>query len=320
MSRDNSIFYPYPSSFSDANFKWLSPTFTEKEFKCFGSTTSKSANKDKSPESTENTESTDDDATAALSVFTCPQEGCVRVFQRLSSLDKHLSLEKCTKTLEKYSLFDLAKIGYKSRLEDGVGTVPNLKADLVECSNAKANEGWALRAAKKYYRFSEKQKEYLNCKFEIGRSTGRKMNGETVAKQMRRAQGQDGQRLFKVSEFLSTQQIDSYFSRRAAKDRQGTPVDESDIGAYQEESNFAASRMTVLQSIVLEHPITYDRYNICTMVADGNLEKLKLLMLQNMCKSLELDVPKKDVRKKEPYKNLLKEAVSRCSCCQSSVE
>ncbi|KXJ22480.1 hypothetical protein AC249_AIPGENE2547 [Exaiptasia diaphana] len=92
------------------------------------------------------------------------------------------------------------------------------------------------------------------------------MNGETVAKKMRRAQGQDGQRLFKVSEFLSAQQINSYFSRRAAKDRQGTPVDENDIDAYQEENNFATSRLTALQTVELEHPITYDHYNICTMV------------------------------------------------------
>ena len=90
--------------------------------------------------------------------------------------------------MEKYSWLDLAKIGYKSRLEDGVGTVPTLKVDLVDDSNQKPDEGWALRAAKKYYRFSEKQKEYLDCNFEIGRSTSRKMNGETVAKKMRRAQ------------------------------------------------------------------------------------------------------------------------------------
>ena len=44
-------------------------------------------------------------------VFTCPQDGCVKVFQRLSSLEKHLSLEKCTESLEKRSLLDLAKLG-----------------------------------------------------------------------------------------------------------------------------------------------------------------------------------------------------------------
>ena len=40
---------------------------------------------------------------AAATAFTCPEEGCVRVIQRLSALDKHLSLEKCTKSLERYS-------------------------------------------------------------------------------------------------------------------------------------------------------------------------------------------------------------------------
>ena len=256
----------------------------------------------------------DTQQSATPSVFTCPQEGCVRVFQRLSSLDKHLSLEKCTKALEKYSLLDLAKIGYQARLEDGVGTVPTLKADVVEGSNQIANEGWALRAAKKYHRFSEKQKEYLDAKFEIGRATGRKMNGELVSKQMRRAQGPDGGRLFVVSEFLSPQQITSYFSRRAAKDRLGAPIDDNDIDAYEEECNFAAARMTAVQTIVLEHPITYDHYDICSMVRDESLKKLKLLMLQNVCRSLELNVPKKDVRSKDLYMNLLKEAVGRCSC------
>ncbi len=102
-------------------------------------------------------------------------------------MDKHLSLEKCTKALEKY-LLDLAKIGYQARLGDGVGTVPTLKEDVVEGSNQIANEGWAITAAKKYHRFSEKQKEYLDAKFKIGRATCRKMNGELVSKQMRRAQ------------------------------------------------------------------------------------------------------------------------------------
>lgn len=63
------------------------------------------------------------DETAA---FACPQDGCVRVFQRYSALEKHLTSEKCTKSLEKRSLLDLAKIAYKSALE-GVGTIPTLQ-------------------------------------------------------------------------------------------------------------------------------------------------------------------------------------------------
>ena len=207
----------------------------------------------------------------------------------------------------------MAKIGYQSKLEEGVGTVPTITPQFEKSSSGTATEGWALRAAKKYYRFSSKQKEYLDAKFEIGRVSGRKLNGEFVARQMRRAQGPDGMRLFGVSEFLSHQQINSYFSRLAAKQKE-KPIDENDLAAFEEESNFAAARTAALQNINMEHPITYDQYNICNMVAHGTLKELKLFMLQSMCKDLELDVPTKDIRAKAPYIKLLSEATLRCTC------
>jgi len=80
---------------------------------------------------------------------------CVKVFQRLSSLEKHLSLERCSRSLEKRTLFDLAKLGYKSRLEEGVAcitaavTVPKETA-----ADQCILEGWALKCAKKAYRFN----------------------------------------------------------------------------------------------------------------------------------------------------------------------
>ena len=52
--------------------------------------------------------------TSALSssgdLFSCPQEGCVRVFQRFSGLERHPPLEVCALCPEKYSLLDLAKL------------------------------------------------------------------------------------------------------------------------------------------------------------------------------------------------------------------
>ena len=66
------------------------------------------------------------DSSQAAGVYSCPQDGCVRIFQRLSALERHLSLEKCTRALERHSLMDLAKMGYKSRLEQGWGTLPTL--------------------------------------------------------------------------------------------------------------------------------------------------------------------------------------------------
>ena len=74
-------------------------------------------------------------------VYSCPQDGCVRVFQRLSALEKHLSLERCTQSLERHSLMDLAKMGYKTCLEEA--QISHQEASLIP------KEGWAIRAAKK---------------------------------------------------------------------------------------------------------------------------------------------------------------------------
>ena len=272
------------STFSAGGFKSLSkkqPTQTESE------TTEK-------PEVSKTHEETAGDETAA---FACPQDGCVRVFQRHSALEKHLSSEKCTKSLEKRSLLDLAKIAYKSALEDGVGTIPTLQPvpeseRRADCCN---KEGWALKSTKKAYRFSEKQKAYLDAKFNIGQTSGRKVDGEVVAREMRRAQGPDGARLFNVAEFLSPQQISSYFSRLAAKVRKQVP-DDFDVKASEEEINFTMARNLALETISLQHPIVFDQFDICTMVKNDTLKKLKLGMLQSICQNLELNVPVPAIR------------------------
>ena len=121
------------------------------------------------------------------------------------------------------------------------------------------------------------------------KATGKKLDGDIVAHEMRRALGPDGVRLFKVSEFLTQQQISSCFSRRAAKIRHQLPND-ADIRASEEEDNFARARETVMV-ITLQHPITFDQYDICAMAKDGSMERLKLSMLQGICEKPELEVP-----------------------------
>ena len=248
------------------------------------------------------------------SVFACPQDGCVKVLQRLSSLEKHLSLEQCVKYLEKRTLLDLAKLGYKSRLEEGVGSIsiPASATMPKKTANVSLEEGWALKRTKKSYRFNDKQKSYLEAKFAIGQSTGKKLDEEVVSREMRRALGTDGARLFKTTEFLAAMQISSYFSRLAANARQQIPED-IDVQACYEENNFAKTRESAL-AIALQHPITYDQYDVCAMAKDGSLERLKLAMLQNICQKLQLDVPSKPIRCKRVYLDLINETVASCTC------
>ncbi|CAB4043847.1 Hypothetical predicted protein, partial [Paramuricea clavata] len=143
------------------------------------------------------------------------------------------------------------------------------------------------------------------------------MKADVVLKEMRHARGEDGQRLFGVTEFLSDEQVSSFFSRMAAKVRQQKiTITEADAAAAVEEDNFHEMRNKVLSSLQLQHPIVFDQYNVRDMVKSSTLKKLKMDMLQRLCEELNLDVPEKSGKKKNtklPYIKLLESAVSGCS-------
>lgn len=301
---------------------WSPCTFTPGRFKRIerkkpgGAATNKPENADEEESLVQEQEEDQINTSSASGFYSCPHDGYVRVFQRLFALEKHLSLEKCEQKLERLSLLDHAKLGYKEYLEEGAGVIPTLNPTVTATSSASpiVSEGWALKANKKSYRFNEKQKQYLQAKFNIGQETGRKMDPNIVSSQMRKALDSYGKRLFNVSEFLSPQQVKSYFSRHAAKVRQQCDVVSEDIVAADEEANFCSLREAACSNIQLQHPIEFNQYNICMMFAEDSLQKLKLGLLQEMCECLQLDVPEKRVRRKALYMTLLNEAVSKCSC------
>ena len=258
---------------------------------------------------------------APTATFSCPQDGCTRVFQRHKALEKHLSYERCTKSVERGTLLDRAKEEYAVRLLQGVGKLPVLpKIAGASSTNAPLEEGWALKQTKKPYRFNQKQKSYLVDKFNIGQETGHKMDPEVVARAMRREKDSNGERLFAMAEFLTPMQVSSFFSRLAAKIRQqpvGPAVEEADIEAANDEENFTSARESVLATLQLVHPIVCDQQNVCEMAEAGTLERQKLGQLQFLCNELGLDVPDPPVRKKAPYVTLLQELVQGCTCMDS---
>ena len=98
---------------------------------------------------------------------------------------------------------------------------------------------------------------------------------------MRRARGADVVRLLQSSEFLTSLQIASFFSKQSATLRQKDPADEADIRASQEETNLSAAKEGV-ETIQLNHPLVYDQYNLCEMALSGNLKVVTLPMLQRL--------------------------------------
>ena len=131
---------------------------------------------------------------------------------------------------------------------------------------------------------------------------------------MRHALGSGGRRHFKSSEFLTVQQITSYFSRLSAKVRQQVVTTEEDICTAAEEANFHKVREDILLAMNLEHPIVFVQYNICDLVRDNRLKNLKLGLLQMLCEKFNLQDSVTDRRKKVSYIDALADLVGGCSC------
>ena len=91
-----------------------------------------------------------------------PKEGCTHSFQWHSSLEKHLAFGTCTKTVERETLLDKAKVKYAARLEEGSSSVPTIPLPPETCPRSTGYvtlpEGFALKQVKKVYRFNEKQR------------------------------------------------------------------------------------------------------------------------------------------------------------------
>ncbi|CAH3035811.1 unnamed protein product [Pocillopora meandrina] len=72
--------------------------------------------------------------------------------------------------------------------------------------------GWALKQSRyRNIRFTDKQKDYLIAKFQTGEQTGQKSDAASGKKD------KNGEQLFDYSEFLTSRQISSFFSRLASK-------------------------------------------------------------------------------------------------------
>ncbi|CAC5384048.1 unnamed protein product [Mytilus coruscus] len=130
-------------------------------------------------------------------VFTCPEEGCTRSFKHSSSLDKHI----------------LLGVSFTKQPANNNNTAID-----------KLNKGWALKVIKPKTIFTQDQKAYLYEKFMIGKTTGRKEDPSKVAEEMRYAL-KNGENRFSRSQYLTSQQVASYFSRLVQKEKK---IDETD--------------------------------------------------------------------------------------------
>lgn len=94
----------------------------------------------------------------------------------------------------------------------------------------------------------------------------------------------DHRLVFSHEEVLSSSQIQSLFSRRA-RCRNKEQTNDKDYEAAENEDALTALRNEVLEEIQPKHPLAFDGYNVCELVAAEKLTKLTIMKLKEMCHS-----------------------------------
>ena len=104
----------------------------------------------------------------------------MREYQRFSSLQQHLDLEKHERALEHATLLDRAVLGYADRLQEqssGMPQIQQVRKRLSPSNLPCLPMGWALKSSHvKRTRCTEKQRDCLSSKFRIGQTTGHKVD------------------------------------------------------------------------------------------------------------------------------------------------
>ncbi|XP_058948688.2 uncharacterized protein [Pocillopora verrucosa] len=150
--------------------------------------------------------------------------------------------------------------------------------------------------------FSEKERQYLTSKFEIGEQSGRREELGQVSQDMRKAKGENGERLFSREEWLTKDQIQGFSSRlsssrrrRAGPSPSTTVYNKSDKEFIDEEEvNHMTNVELVVTEIGLPHPIVYDIYDLCDYVKKEKLNYFTVSMLKEFCTFFELPFKSRD--------------------------
>ena len=161
-------------------------------------------------------------------------------------------------------------------------------------------------------RFSQRVKEYLTSRFDLGEKTGGKADPRNVEADMRRERDSNGERVFLRNDWLKESQIKGFFSRLASSRRHQRQISEDELVEFEREEEYNNLLLSVHREIGLSHPIMYYDYNLCEYYSNRKLKKLTVPLIKNMLDYFEIDYASSE--RKEQLLNKIKDAVLDCSC------
>ena len=233
-------------------------------------------------------------------IFMCKNPRCTKSYTRYSAYLKHMSGNTCVTRMhdmtgkEEFVDMYIHKNGissqYQSRshrdarkMQFHRDSLPDIDEIFLDCQKEEIYEGHALVFKKKHAKVSEKHKTYLRKIFMSGIETKKKARASDVEIQMRYHK-ENGQYLFTSDEWLTEQQIKSFWCNLASKirfpkDKSKKSEDQEDIQAIQDEDsssyldaleegqelNDLEAKINELNSSEDEHPIIVNEINLCTL-------------------------------------------------------
>ena len=157
-------------------------------------------------------------------VYECDVEGCNAAFIKFGNYINHIVTNDHPSIAEKLSLKDAAMRMYHSKLEKVenrriISTDVNLTKAIADEMNL-LTRGWALPTRKPNTEYSDKQRGYLQKRFDEGVSDVKHWKPKEVVFEMKTLK-KDGKFYFSASELLNESQVRSFFCR-LKRDREVT--------------------------------------------------------------------------------------------------
>lgn len=264
-------------------------------------------------------------------LFECSVAGCEEAFETFAQVQLHLDVGK--HSIKAMNQYDEIKRDWALKFSsvDTTETQKSYPSDDKKrkkskkrsTASSRLQKGWALSKPRSNARFSDKVRDYLTKRFNIGERTGRKADPAQVVIDMRSAKDESHERLFTRSEWLTKTQIQGFFSRMAAARRKqqgliGLSLDqEEDVQCLQEDSERQELMDMLNQEINVNHPICYDTYDLCERYHSKTLKNFDVAMLKTICSYFEISFKSKD--KKQVLIDKISDMINDCECVRASL-
>lgn len=192
-------------------------------YKCKDTTTASSASSD-----------------SEIDMFECSEPGCIKSFRTFSELESHLDIgDHCVKEeRQSETLYDKLRRDWVDMFTTSVNITKDAtcapgsqqSVSSSPSSDQAVRMGWALpepRAGS--LRFTEKVKNYLTARFDLGEQTGRKADPQQVSNDMRKTTDEQNNRLFDRKEWLTKSQVQGFFFPALQRVEEGSKIPQKSI-------------------------------------------------------------------------------------------